>query len=410
MKPIISILLGSGFSIPEGLPSTEKLNQRMSKIDESEILIHTDQTAMFLHGQIDPNRWSRKDERVFLQEFLEFYNHDVLKDGEKFHYETFYDYYSVYLTKNENQEVIEGFWKEFNKRNVDGKDYVRDCYNRISDFNRSYNQLLASQLHNPQYFNDITTSDYPPYDSFVRFLKTQISKFDIKIHTLNHDLFLDWLGQNHADLWQHFSDGYQLEGSPFYGSVSYDFNQNTERPVVHKTYKIKLEHFVNNYDKPICLYKLHGSIFNRIVYINKPEQRQVRLKSNYGVSHFQIELYDDKTHEYYFDNLHDEVSPDFLSGTTNKTRYYTKDQYYANLFQQFESNLSLSEALIIIGYGFKDYGINEYLEKFFLSKGGKMSVISPHKPDTNLIDKYGVNFIAKGVTDLTDDDYHNLLL
>lgn len=111
MKPIISLLLGSGFSIPEGLPSTSQLNKRMSKIDEGEILIHTDQTAMFLHGQHDPNRWSGRDERFFLQEFLEFYNNEVLKPGEEFHYETFYDYYSGYLTNNENSEAIEKFWR-----------------------------------------------------------------------------------------------------------------------------------------------------------------------------------------------------------------------------------------------------------------------------------------------------------
>ena len=43
MKPTVSFLLGSGFSIPEGLPGVKKLNTRLSKIDESEkiyILTH----------------------------------------------------------------------------------------------------------------------------------------------------------------------------------------------------------------------------------------------------------------------------------------------------------------------------------------------------------------------------------
>jgi len=407
MKPIISLLLGSGFSIPEGLPSTSQLNKRMSKIDESEILIHTDQTAMFLHGQHDPNRWSGRDERFFLQEFLEFYNKEILKPGEEFHYETFYDYYSGYLNSKENSGDIEKFWHEFNTRHPSGTDYVRDCHNRLADFNRSYNQLIASQLHKAQYFDDISSADYPLYESFIRFLKTQISKYDIKIHTLNHDLFLDWLGNIHGDLWQHFADGYQLEGSPYYGTASVDFNQGAENEV-HKNYKVKLEYFADKYDKSICLYKLHGSIFNIKVYIQKPAQRVVRIKNNYRISYYQLEEFDSQTKEYSFTNLHDEVAPDFLSGTTNKTRYYSGDPFYKNLFEHFRRNLLASEQLITIGYGFKDYGINEYLEKHFLSRGRKMTVISPHKPESDILEKYNTKFIGKGITEMRDEDYATL--
>ena len=79
------------------------------------VMIHTDQTAMFLHGQEDLNRWSGREERIFLQEFLEFYNSEILTDGVEFHYETFYDFYSGYLTNEENKEAIERFWDGFNK-------------------------------------------------------------------------------------------------------------------------------------------------------------------------------------------------------------------------------------------------------------------------------------------------------
>ncbi|MBK7304313.1 MAG: hypothetical protein IPI90_13955 [Saprospiraceae bacterium] len=125
MRQNVSILVGSGFSIPEDIPGVRQLNQRLSKIDESEILIHTDQKAMFLNGQVDPNRWSRWDERIFLQEFLEFYSDEVLKPSEEFHYETFYDYYSGYLTNHENKEVIEDFYKRFNDKHFKGSDNHR---------------------------------------------------------------------------------------------------------------------------------------------------------------------------------------------------------------------------------------------------------------------------------------------
>jgi len=401
MRHKISILVGSGFSIPEGLPGVRQLNQRLSKIDESEILIHTDQKAFFLNGQDDPNRWSRWDERIFLQEFLEFYSAEILKAQEEFHYETFYDYYSGYLTNKENKEAIEDFYKRFNEKHFKGSDDNRDCYNRISDFNRSYNQLLASQLHKTQYFEDISTRNYPPYDPFIGFLRELLKTSDIKFHTLNHDLFFDWLGKHHSDLWQHFADGYQLEGSPFYGTVSYDFNPNTENRV-HKTYYVKLERFVDKFDKALSLYKLHGSVFNTIVY---NDQQRIRLKDNYAISQFSMEITDEKTGEQKFVGLLDEVSPDFLSGTTNKTRFYTGDPYYKNLFAHFENNLLQSELLVVIGYGFQDNGINEYLEKHFLSRGKHMVVIDPYKPKTDLIEKYNATYIPKGVTQVSYQEY-----
>jgi hypothetical protein len=404
MRQNVSILVGSGFSIPEEIPGVRQLNQRLSKIDESEILIHTDQKAMFLNGQDDPNRWSRWDERIFLQEFLEFYNAEVLKPCEEFHYETFYDYYSGYLTKKENKVAIEGFYQRFNGKHFKASESHRDCHNRISDFNRSFNQLLASQLHKLKYFEDITILNYIPYDPFIGFLNELLKTSDIKFHTLNHDLFFDWLGNHHVDLFEHFADGYQLEGSPFYGTVSYDFNSGTDKKV-HKTYYVKLERFIDKFDKPLALYKLHGSVFNIIVHTPQPNQQKIRLKDNYAVSQFLMETTDPITGEQKFINLSDEVSPDFLSGTTNKARFYTGDPYYNNLFKHFENNLSTSELLVVIGYGFKDPGINEYLENFFLSRGKHMVVIDPYKPNTDLLEKYNATYIPKGVTEVTYHEY-----
>lgn len=408
MKPNVSILVGSGFSVPEEIPGVGQLNQRLSKIHESEILIHTDQRAIFQNEQNDPNRWSQWDERVFLQEFLEFYTAEILQLSDEFHYETFYDFYSGYLTNQENKDVIEDFYNRFNDRHFKGADNHKDCYNRISDFNRSFNQLLASQLHKKKYFEDISILNYPPYDPFIGFLRQLLKTSYIKFHTLNHDLFFDWLGRHHSDLWQHFTDGYQLEGSPFYGTVSYDFNAGTEHKV-HKTYYIKLERFVNKFDKPLALFKLHGSLFNTIVYTPQPEQQKIRLKDNYAVSQFYMETTDSKTGEQRLEFLWDEVAPDFLSGTTNKTRFYTDDPYYKNLFDHFENNLSSSEILVVIGYGFQDPGVNEYLEKQFLSRGKHMIIIDPNKPNTDLIDKYKVTYIAKGVTQVTYQEYLELI-
>ena len=73
MNKNISFLLGSGFSIPDGVLGVREINQRLKKIDESEILIHSDMRAIFLNGQKDPNRFMNWDERQFVQEFLNFH-------------------------------------------------------------------------------------------------------------------------------------------------------------------------------------------------------------------------------------------------------------------------------------------------------------------------------------------------
>jgi hypothetical protein len=390
MKPKLSFLLGSGFSVPENLPTVGKLNERLQKIDESEILIHSSQTAIFLNGTEDPNRHDNWDDRLFLQRFLEFYNSEVLKGRSSFHYEKFYDYYSGYLNEYENNEEIEMFYRKFIEENLKSANYVKDAFNYISAFNRTFNQLIAEQLHKWLYVNDVSYSNYPPYDSFINFLSTALETYDIKVHTLNHDLLFDFLGGK-TRLWQNFSDGFDLHGSQYYGEVSMDFNHGSER--VHKTYIVKLQRFNNTFDKPLCLFKLHGSINNLLVYT--PQREWIRLKHNYGVSRFRIETEDGT-----FELLHDEVAPDFLSGTTNKQRYYTGDLYYINLFKHFEINLRESEYLIVIGYGFQDPGINDYIEKYFLKDGKKMIVIDVRRPTSNILDKYAFTFLEKSIVDV----------
>ncbi len=399
MKPKLSFLLGSGFSVPDHLPPVAELNERLRKIDESEILIHSSQTAIFLNGSEDPNRHVHWDDRLFLQRFLEFYTSEVLKGESNFHYETFYDYYSGYLNADENKEAIEAFYQKFIEENLKDTDHVKNAFNYVSAFNRTFNQLIAQQLQKRLYVNDVSYSNYPPYDNFINFLSTTLETYDIKVHTLNHDLLFDFLGGK-TSLWQSFADGFDLRGSRYYGEVSMDFNHGNER--VYKTYVVKLQRFNNRFDKPLCLFKLHGSVNNLLVYT--PQREYIRLKHDYGVSRFKIET-DDGT----FERLHDEVAPDFLSGTTNKQRSYTRDPYYINLFKHFETNLTESEYLIVIGYSFQDPGINYYVENCFLQQGKKMIVIDVRRPTANILEKHDFTFVKKSIIDVSYDEFLRLL-
>ena len=71
-----------------------------------------------------------------------------------------------------------------------------------------------------------------------------------------------------------------------------------------------------------------------------------------------------------------------------KTKKYSRDKHYIDLFERFKENLQKSELLIVIGYGFQDCGINDYLVKNFLDKGKQMIVIDPKNPNKKMIDKY----------------------
>jgi len=408
MRPKFSFLLGSGFSIPEGIPGVKQLNIRLSKIDESEIIIHSSQIAGFLNGQPDPNRFSNSDERKFVQEFLEFYNSEVLTEGEEFHYETFYDFYSGYIHNSENSKQIESFCVRFNEGYDSDSPYRIDTYNRLTNFNRTFNQLVASQLHKLKYHESVSYLNYYPYDSYVGFIRHILLTHDVKVHSLNHDLFFDFLGQHHADLWQHYCDGYQLEGSPFYGEVYRNISRDPQTTLNKRDY-IKLSQFTGKFDKPLSFFKLHGSVVNTILNTPEPNVQRVRVKAEYGVHMYYMEVFDEPSKSFRFERIWDQVDPDFLSGTTNKTRYYNRDPYYIQILEQFKQNLQSSEILVVIGYGFQDPGVNEYIENHFLTNGKKMIVIDPAMPKTDFLVKYGAVHIPKGVTELSYQEYCDLI-
>lgn len=61
------------------------------------------------------------------------------------------------------------------------------------------------------------------------------------------------------------------------------------------------------------------------------------------------------------------VSPNFLTGMTKHSHY--ADDFYNGLFYKFCNDLKDSDLLIIIGYGFKDDGINKRIVENFKPTG-----------------------------------------
>ncbi len=381
---IISFLLGSGFSVPAGYPTTSVLNQRLGRIDVSEISIHTSGNASFLNGEIDLNaEWMGLDERRFVQEFLEFYCENVLNPQEIFHYETFYDYYSSIYRSEQYPETLVGFLDDFRERSKIKKNnnYL------LLDFHNTFNQLIAALLHRRERRVHHAKPYHPNYAKFLLFVEDLAKTHRVNFHTLNHDLYMEYLARSDS-INGDMDDGFEEQGSMFYG----EFFDEYER------YTVRLPRFTGKFDQKFCLYKLHGSIDNYLVqdgdefdYI-KVKRRVSPLRLFKEVMRNGVLCYEDHLVEYF---------PDFLTGTTSKMTRYGEGIYYPHIFDNFKKNLQSSNTLIVIGYGFTDEKINEYIQNNFLTNESKtLFVVGNSQPSTDLLSRDNVFFMSGGVSGL----------
>lgn len=321
---------------------------------------------------------------------MNFYCDEYLKGEDKFDYEDFYDFFMGYVNNTESKPIIEDFFEKLKTKY--GKEYFRDLYNAIFDFKRTYSQLLRHHLHNFKYIDGGAYGNYPPYDTFVQLILNFTKKYNVHIHSLNHDLLIDFLGERYVGLQSVFANGFNLFGSPFYGSANSHNEYKGQKFSVG--YDVKIPYYTGKFDKPVCYYKLHGSIDNVIVRDSQTNQ-SYRLKRKYGVSHFQMEKLNESKEE--FQSVWDEVEPDFLSGKFSKVDTCKKDPYYSDLFNRFENNLKSSDLLIVIGYGFKDVLINQYIEDYYLKSGKPILVVNPGIPDSELLKNYSYEILQKKI-------------
>ena len=382
----LSLLIGSGFSVPADYPTTTELNDRLRKIDASEICVDTGRGAWFLNGQPAPNAsWMRVKE-AFVQEFLEFYNSTVLQPGKSFHYETFYDYYiSAYCTRQYSDD-LKKFLTDFCRRNPNE---VISKHNLLMEFNDTFSQLLATQLTKPLK-RAHQCKPYGPgcsgYSEFLLMLEDFSANHSVHIHTLNHDLYFESLSLTdaiHGDM----DDGFDDLGSDIYAQKEDDY----------AIYMVRLRRFTDKYERPFCLYKLHGSIDN--FWASFGTQHDL-VKIPCGLSNDDIhkEVSNNGKLEYVYKPSLDVVG-DFLSGTTHKVNQYEHGPYYPIVLEHFRKNLAESSNLIVIGYGFGDSRISSYMEEHFLNDPGKvMFVIDIKKPSVHCCDRDNVHFLPGGIS------------
>lgn len=394
-----SFLIGSGFSVPKGLPTVAKINTIFTSIKPNDIYYGPDMTAFFLIGQPDPNGWMKQDEKNFFVGFIDDYC-QLIGGAAKFQYEEFYDYYFSCYRGEENKR-IKSFCDTFRTKYGKQGKFNYDDKNLLREFNNIFTQLLSSQLQKQEFYeNGVHNLDYHPYDEFRKYLNT-ISKDDqvVNIHTLNHDLLFEHFCGS-TDLNSKFTDGFTEKGSPYYGEL--EVNNS-----IKKVYKVRLRYFNNKFSNPIRLFKLHGSIDAYSFNLGHPNVDKTRIKSDYGISDFYKEITNPQTNEIEYVYGYSGNYPDFLSGTTEKLRSYG-NEYYDIIFNHFRSNLEETDKLIIIGYGFWDSGINDILLEKYISKGKVPIVIDPYKSSSPFYNAYKFKHIEKSISHVKLSEFESL--
>ncbi|GHT16845.1 hypothetical protein AGMMS4956_19960 [Bacteroidia bacterium] len=359
-KKSISIVLGAGFSVPMEYPIGNELSGKLLNCDRNNIaftdsgelvkpvddICHPAQTT----NEATPTSiwdWCFK----FCKDMMKYYKENI---AEEFNYEEFYDYYKQ---KAENDTCLQELFRE---RNYEGGQ--ADFTQYIGRMDIIYNQLIEHYLkdkNGENFYEDAAFARKPTFEGYTGFLKcieTLLSKgYEINVHTLNHDLFFERLNQTE---WinDQICDGFDSCGSPYYGKI--ESGGGSEE-------MCKLEQYTGKYDKPIRLYKLHGSL-NYYVYHTPVGRYDAYIKIKKGIA--PKELYKNDVNDW--TNFH----PDFLTG---KSKTYSG--LYKKLLSHFRQNLSKAKMLIIIGYGCGDKQINQIIKQQLKYKRRTCIVIDPRE-------------------------------
>lgn len=399
-----SFLLGAGFSKPAGYPLTEEINSKFKNLTHKDFMIHTSQSANLIQRGQEQNWLIEKYQYMFVEEFIKFYNEKIIPNS-KFHYEDFFDYYNDLNRREELSSDEKRFFDEFKNK----YDYPLDHHSLLFDFDRTYNQLVA---HFITVEWPISASILKPYSKrehaeFLYFLEYLEEKsYKVHIHTLNHDLLMEKYFHT-LTLGNKISDGFDDSYSPYFANITISVNKNDN--LNPYTYDIRLRRFKNKFDSPFNLYKLHGSVDNYVFNLNNNKYDMIKWVYRISEGSVYKEI---TTHlgEIKKENFYVDVIPEFLSGTTEKLRHYERTVYYSQIFKRFFQNLNNSKHLIVIGYGFKDSKINEYLKTYFLNDSQKtMLVIDITKPQSEILSQSNVKFVAKNVIDLDIEEIKSIL-
>ena len=390
-KESVAFLLGAGFSIPMGYPKGTDVNNGILDFDKQPAAFSP---AGVLATNTDGTKpdfgYTNNYDQAFClcKDLIAAYNRRVVE----FDYEQFMD---VLHSKDLHIEYASVFEKY--------KTETENPYFLSGNLPDIYSQMVAHLLKDadnkswyegePTHIGPYSSEPRAFYNSFLQYLSKLKEDYLVNIHTLNHDLFMESFNRSeyiNGDM----SDGFDDYGSRYYGRLNV---------VGRDSYRCRLERYTGRYyGKPIRLYKLHGSLnyvmMHRDAGFGLVDDCEVKFR--YGMGLMDLERERSKKNGY--DNDYISYHADFLTGSTTKTSYY-RTKFYKKLFRKFGNNLINAKVLIVIGYGGKDEGINDYLLNYFDYQNKPCYFIDPgiyHNTQLKaLADKMKAKKIDKSISD-----------
>lgn len=363
----VVFLLGAGFSIPMGYPTGAAVNKSiLDFVNQPVAFSPAGEMCTGIDGTKPDFGYETSYDKEFslCKELIAAYNKKVAE----FDYEQFMD---VLRSKNLYTDYAPIIDK-----------YVSDTgtpYSLVGNLPDIYSQMVAHLLKDsnnnswyeglPNHIGPYHNGPRASYNSFLQYVAKLKEEYLVNIHTLNHDLLLESFSRSEyfsGDI----SDGFDDFGSRYYGRLHVP-----ERDA----YLCRLERYTGRYyGKPIRLYKLHGSL-NYVMMHREAKYGWVddcEVKFRYGMG--LMDLYREHSKRNGYDNDFYSYHADFLTGTTTKMAYYHRSKFYKKMFRKFKTNLERAKTLIVIGYGGKDEGVNDYLLNYFDYRNKPCYFVDPY--------------------------------
>ena len=391
----VAFLLGAGFSIPMGYPTGSDVNHGILSFDEQPVAFSP---AGELESGTDGTKPDFGYQNIYdkgfslCKELIAAYN----QKSTFFDYEQFMDVLQSRDLSTEYASIFDKYVDDFNT--------TYSLAGRLPDI---YSQMVAHLLKDvngkscyegmPTHIGPYLDGPRVSYNSFLQYLSKLKKEYLVNIHTLNHDLFLESFNRSdyiNGDI----SDGFDDFGSRYYGRLHI---------VGHDSYRCRLERYSGRYyGKPIRIYKLHGSLNYVIMHRDSGyglvDDCEVKIRD--GMSLMDLER--ERSRKNGYDNDFFSYHADFLTGATTKIAYYHRSGFYKKMFRKFKNNLIRAKALVVIGYGGKDNGINDYLFNYFDFHNKPCFIIDPYISHNAqlmaLADKMNAVKIEKGIRDFNE--------
>ena len=373
----VAFLVGSGFSVPCGMPTGRQLNDYVLNIEKSPITFDYAGKLAVSQDGIKHSIGSPFDYCLsFCSEAMKEYG-----KSHEFDYEQFYDFISgdgVYEVQYQN--LAKPYLSMFS-----------DYHQLVFNMKTVYNQLIEYKLKEGRLTeikdNEFASDKFWKYESFVKYLDKLSINYIVDIFSLNHDLLIENLPRTNWLQHEDISDGFHSYRSPYYGELECNG---------HK-YDCRLEEYKAYYNTAIRLYKLHGSLdyilFKRCDS-NGCFWNDKMIKVPYGIGVDKTKKQNKKRLGYIMDWI--EYNHDFLSGTLSKQNHYN-DIFYKKLFKRFRVILKKAECLIIIGYGGRDTGINKNIVDYYDYRNKPSFIVDPYYSTNKDLKRFGDLIGAKAI-------------